>query len=337
MSFLRCELDARGDRLQTARLDELRRVARAIRPRTEVRAGRDDPRVDEARAGRREGLDRGRGRVAQLATVPVCDCRVADVVVARGELSRGALEKERRRLEGRLEHLACRTDVVGREQPVLPRERGRVAGVVEERCERPAARIRDTRDQERVVRCALRVVAARVPLRVCVPEVPVRREAAAALPVRDESLRRRGVRLGHRVADLRGQRLEVGRDQLGAGPALDLRVRVRTGMRVRQLDEHLGLPEPRPRHDRLAEGALVGAVGEPAGVEGDERERRPVSAERREDAGRRRERPVDALRDVVRRRAPRAAVDPDRWGHVTPRDAEGAVGRGEGALDGGHA
>ena len=335
--LLALEVDAGGDRLETARLGELLRVARPVLPRAEVRAGRDDPRVDEARGGRWERLDRGRGGVPQLAAVPVGHGRVADVVVARRELARGALEEERRRVEGAFQHLAGRTDVVGREQPVLPRERGRVAGVVEERRERPAVAVGGAGDHERVVRRAVRVVAARVPLRVGVPEVPVGGEAAAALPVRDEGLGRRRLRLGHRVADLGREPLEVRRDQLRAGPALEPRVRVRTGMRVRQLDEELGLPEPRPLPDRRTEPELVGAVREPADVERDERQGRPVSGERREDGGGRRERPVDALRDVVRRRAPRAAVDPDRRRHVASRDAEAAVGRAEGLLDGGHA
>ena len=84
---------------------------------------------------------------------------------------------------------------------------------------------------------------------------------------------------------------------------------------------------PRPVRSLIEarSAALVGRVLEPADVERDERELRPVTVERREDGGGRRQRPVDALGDVVRRRAPGAGVDPDRRRHVAPGDAERAV------------
>ena len=165
-------------------LAQLLGVERLVLPGAEVRARRDDPRVDEAGSRRRQALDRGGCGVPELAAVAVGDCRVADVVVARGEIARGALQEERRGVEGVLQDLARRADVVGREQPVLPGQRRRMAGVVEERRQHRAVSPVTRRDEQRVVGRLVGVVAGGEALRLVVPEVTVGRQRAAAGAVR---------------------------------------------------------------------------------------------------------------------------------------------------------
>ena len=189
-----------------------------VPPGAEVGARGDDPRIGEARGRRRERLDRGRRGVAELAAVAVGDGGVADVVVPRRELPGGALEEERRGRERGLEHLARRSDVVGREEPVRPGERGRVAGVVEERRRHGSVPARDTADEQGVVGVFSRVVAACESLCLRVPEVPVRGEPATAVAVGDECLRGRRLRLDDRVADLR-RRATRGRARSGPSRA----------------------------------------------------------------------------------------------------------------------
>ena len=184
---------------------------------------------------------------------------------------------------------------------------------------------RHARHEQRVVGRRARVVAAGEPPRVLVPVVAVRGEAAAAVAVGHVRLGSRGTRLEDRVGNVLRERVEVGLDQLDSGLVVELRVRVRGGMGVGHRDEQLLLGEARSLPDRGAEPELVGRVLEPADVERDERELRAVTVVRREDGGGRRQRAVNALGDLVGRRAPGAGVDPDRRRHVAPGDAERAV------------
>jgi hypothetical protein len=264
--------------------------------------------------------------VPELASVAVGDGRVADVVVARRELARGALQEERRGIESLLEDLACRADVVGREQLVLPRQGRWMAGVVEDRRQHGAVVAGDPRDEHRVVRWAAGVVAGGEALRLLVPEIAVGRERAAAGAIRHPRRDQRLLRLDDRRADLLGQVLDVWRDQLAARLVRELRVDVRTRVRVRHVDEERGVVEPGAAQDRGTELLLVRNVLEPAEVHGDEGQRRLLAGDRREDGGGGGEGPVDALRDLVRRRAPGAGIDPDRRRDVARRDSEPAAG-----------
>ena len=191
-------------------------LAGLVLPLTEVGPRRHDSLVDEAGSRRRQALDRGGGGIAELATVAIGDGGVADVVVSRRQISRGTLEKERRHAEGILQNLTRGADEVGRQQPVLPGEGRRVARVVEQSRPRFARVAGDPRNEHRVVRGRVRVVAAGEPLSDGIPEVAVRRQSAAALPEGDPRRLERGDRLGDSVSDLLSQVVEVGLDQLGA-------------------------------------------------------------------------------------------------------------------------
>ena len=247
--------------------------------------------------------------MAELAAVPVGHRRVADVVVAWRELARGALEEERRRSEGRLQHLARGADVVRREEPVLPRERRRVAGVVEERREHAAVGGRRPADENGVVGGAVRVVAAGEPLGLGVPEVPVRREPAAAGAVRDERLRHPVARLDDGVGDLCREVLEVRRDQLRAGLALEAGVRVRARVRVRHLDQDLRLAEAGALHHRRRSPPARPAR---TGTSRCRARRAPASARRLRAVRRRRRSPSAADALPPRRRASRRPTSGSR-------------------------
>ena len=173
----------------------------------------------------------------ELAAVAVGNGRVADVVVARGELAGGSVEEERRGAEGVLEHLAGGTDVVGREEAVVPGERRRVTGVVEDGRENGAVAARHAPDEKRVVGRSAGVVAAGEPPRVLVPVVAVGGQAAAAVPVGHVRLHPRRPRFEDRVGDVPRKPVEVRPDQLDPGSIVELRVRVRAGMGVGHRDE----------------------------------------------------------------------------------------------------
>ena len=200
-----------------------------------------------------------------------------------------------------------------------------MAGVVEQRRAHLTRLAGDPRDEQRVVGRLVGVVAAGEPLRRGVPEIPVGRQRAAAGAVRHPRRRSGLARLEDRCAELLGQVLDVGLDQLGAGLVGQLRVDVRAGMGVRHVDQQRGVVQPRALQERRAQLLLVRHVLEPAEVDCDERERRPVAAERREDGCRGGERPVDSLGGVVRGGAPAAGVDPDRRRDIPRGNAEAAV------------
>ena len=252
--------------------------------------------------------------MTELATVPVGDGDVADVVVARPEVARGTLEEECGRIERVLEHLAGGTDEVGRQQAVLPREGRRVAGVVEERRERRAGVVRHARDEDGVVRHAVGVVAARVALRVDVPEVAVRGEAAAPRAVGDDG----SVTTLDRASTTASPIATASRSRYGAmssvpGLAVESRVRVRAGVRVRHLNQELGLAEAGPlraprrgaraRRSRYWNQPMSSATSASVGASPSSGANTAAVAVK----GR-----WIALGDLVRRRAPRACVDARR-------------------------
>ena len=103
----------------------------AGQPDRERGAGLDDGVVSERVARRQHPLERRERAEPEPAPVLVGDRRIADVLVGRPELARRPLEEEARGAAGvRLDDLPHGADVVGRDQRVLPGERGRVARVV---------------------------------------------------------------------------------------------------------------------------------------------------------------------------------------------------------------
>ncbi len=173
----------------------------------------------------------------ELAAVAVGDRRVAHVVVARGQLPRGPLEEQRGGGEGAFQHLARGADVVGRQQPVLPGERRRVAGVVEQRRPHVARVARDPCDEQGVVGGDVGVVAGGEAPRVGIPEIAVRRQRAAPVTVGHPGRLECGDRLLDRCADLIREAVEVGPDQLDARLVAELGVGVRAGVGVRHADQ----------------------------------------------------------------------------------------------------
>jgi hypothetical protein len=111
-------------------------------------------------------------------------------------------------------------------------------------------------------------------------------------------------RRDHHFLDVR----EVGGEQLAPLP-LRLRLAERwCGMGMRHAGEQPLFWKPERRHHAPAKRPLVGEVGPPAQVGVEEHER--LAGRRLADReGREEERPVDALRRVVYRRAPVAAED----------------------------
>ena len=161
---LRLELLDRRHRLERQRhvdeaaVEHARGLERAGQPDRERGAGLDDAVVAERLAGRQHALERRERTEAEPAPVLVGDGRVADVLMGGAELARGALEEEARGAAGvLLDDLAHGADVVGGDQRVLPGERRRVAGVVDDRAEHaPVVGRGDPPDDERVVGTARR-------------------------------------------------------------------------------------------------------------------------------------------------------------------------------------
>ena len=156
---LRLELLDRRHRLERQRhvdeaaVEHARGLERRGQPDRERGAGLDDAVEAERLARRQHPLERRERAEAEPAPVLVGDGRVADVLMGRAELARGALEEEAGGSAGvRLDDLAHGADVVRRDQRVLPGERRRVTGVVHDRPEHPPVVVGgDPADDERVV------------------------------------------------------------------------------------------------------------------------------------------------------------------------------------------
>src|SRR5262245_18108047 len=112
----------------------------------------DDALVLEERAGTLHGRQRGEDRKTEAAAVTIGDGGVGGVLLRGGKLAAGALQEEARgaaRL--RLDDLAHRADVVGGNQLVLPGERRRMAGVVDDRRHHSTRIIAHAADEEGVI------------------------------------------------------------------------------------------------------------------------------------------------------------------------------------------
>ncbi len=196
------------------------------------------------------------------------------VYCSRGASSPAAPSRKRHgRAAGRaLDRLAQRADVVGRGERVLPRQRRRVAGVVDDRRQHGAVGAADATDQQRVVGRRVGVPAdQRLPVDGQV--AGARDVAAPGRPV-ERRWDGRGERLARRGARGRAQRVEVRGDQLAARPVARRARQQRTGVRVAERDEHARLVAAGRLDDGGADVPLVLGRAEPGAVEGDEHERR---------------------------------------------------------------
>ena len=191
---------------------------RAVVPGADGGAGDNGAGVFEA-ACRAAGAVReptGRG-VAQLAAIAIGDRRVADETVPRAELSAGARRNRHARAGDRLDDVARRADVVGTDQRVVPGERRRVAGVVDDRGHDASGGVGSPSHDQRVVGRVGRIEAADEQTVVGVPKIAIGRQRAAAAAVDDRDGLQRGRGLGDGVGELPGEALEIRRDQLTAG------------------------------------------------------------------------------------------------------------------------
>ena len=137
--------------------------------------------------------------------VPIRDLRIADVLMSRREVARCALQEDAGDAAGRrLDYLAHGADEVGRDEPVLPRQSRRVAGVVDEHGKQGPIRPRDPADDDRVVRRHGGVEADHIP--ITVRKIAIRGEPAAAYCGGQRRRHRRRDRLssGFRGGDLHG-------------------------------------------------------------------------------------------------------------------------------------
>ena len=184
-------------------------------------------------------LERRHRRMPEGAAVPVGDLRVADVLMAGAKLARRALQEDAGNAAGRrLDDLARRADEVGRDEPVLPRQRRRVAGVVDEHRRarpRPVARC----GRRRPCRPASRGVEADH-IAITVREVAVRGEPAASPSVRQRRRNRRRDRLAGGFGGRAREGVEVARCSRSSPSPSEPR---RAGVRVAEVDED---PRARP-------------------------------------------------------------------------------------------
>ena len=327
------ELVERGQRLDGQRhvhepAGERRRgLERRREPDGERRTRLDRAVVAERLTGGEHPLERGQRAVAEAAAVLIGDGRIADVLVGGAELARRSLEEDTRSAARlRLDELAHRADVVRGDERVLPRERGRVAGVVDDGAEHVPVRVRrDPPDDDRVVRARSGIEAAHeaAVLAGRIGEVTVAGEVTAARrPGQrrgNETVDRLAARLEDRVAQL----VEVRADELAARVVAPTHRRPGGRMGVGAVDEQLaGLQRERLAHGR--EHALgvgdTAQVSEQGDVERDEESRTTAGGLQRQ--RRRRERAVDAGREIVAGRSPHAGVDAVGRGGVAPSEAD---------------
>ncbi len=202
-----------------------------------------------------------------------------------------------------------------------------MAGVVEQRRAQLAVLAGDPRDEQRVVGRLVGVVAAGEPL---APRRPRSRGWSASaqrpVPYVTQAGASASLRLEDRCADLLGQVLDVGlRSARAPGLSVSWELTFAPAWVCDMLISSAASSSPVRSRIVARSSRSSGHVLEPAEVDRDERQRRPVAVERREDGGRGGERTVDPLGGVVRRGAPGAGVDPDRRRHVACGDAEPAV------------
>ena len=219
----RCRLaGAMGQRLIPS-LDVPRRFRREflcrqrlVRPCAQRRAGHHRAGVAKTCARRRQRGERRKRGVGELLTVAVCDCRITHKALDRAQLGTRALQEETRRARLALDHLAKRANVVRADERVIPRERGRVAGVVHDAREELAVGAGDARDEHGVIGGASRIEAAGPELPLRVPEVAMRREITAAVAVGDVDGRELGQRFLHQTRRAFRHAAEIAGNQIPA-------------------------------------------------------------------------------------------------------------------------
>ena len=294
-----------------------RRLVRCRLPHAERRPGLDEASVGQRRPGRRHALERGHRGVPEGTTVPVRDSRIADVLMARRELTRRPLQEDARDTPGRrLDHLAHGADEVGRDEPVLPRQRGRVAGVVDEHGKQRPVRLRDPPDDDRVVGRHIRVEADHIP--ITVQKIAIGGEPAPADCGRQRRRNRRRDRL---PSGLRGgvpHGVEVAGARFVAVAQRPRRARVR----VTQIHEHALHVAAGRVQDTLAHERFVLRALPPSDIGGYEHERRGVLGS--EGDCRQGQRAVDPGREVVCRGPPGPDLHAQGRCDPAPSDADAA-------------
>ena len=245
------------------------------------------------------------------------------------------MEEQARRAAGvLLDELAHGADVVGRDERVLPRERRRVAGVVDDRPEDAAVVVRrHAAHDERVVRRRRRVEAADDPAVVArrIGQVTVPGEVAPSGGPRQRRGRDSRERLLAGLQDRPAQLVEVGADQLPPGHVAPAHRSPRCRVGVRAVHEQLtGLEAERLPHGVEHPVRVGGAaeVAEQRDVEPDEQPGPAVLPCLQGEDGHG-QRPVDAVGNVVLCGPPHAGVDAGRRRRVAPRyaDQAGECGR----------
>ena len=292
-------------------------------PGADGAAGDDGAGVDVARAVRRQRLQGAQCRITELPAVAVRDGPVADVALARSEVARRALQEHARRMGRMFDHRAHGADVIGAESRVVPRQRRRMAGIVDDGRQDFSALAGDARNHHGVIGRAFRVEAADVLPMILIPVIALGRQCTAALTVNNGRRLDRLLRLLGELPDLRGDLVEVRPDQIAAG---EMRARARHpagAVRVRQRDLHLSRSQSRRLADGLAEVRHLDAVQD-AVVHGDDQLAACSPSPPRvglKPQQRRQQRPMHAGRLVVDGGAPHAMINADRRRDVAARDA----------------
>ena len=277
-------------------------------------------------------MERGQGGVAELPAVTVGDRGVAHVLDPGREFARCSLEEHRQSAGVPFDGLPHRPDVVGRHEVVLPGERRRMAGVVDDCGQPPSRGRRHPPRDERVVGCGVRVEAAHDPTvggPGGVGQVTVGRQSArAAGPVDRRRLERRDGLPGrpHRGVVECGQ---VCGEHVAPRPVRLGIAERRRRVRVREAEQEPLGRDAEGGDDAAAERPLLRGARPPAEVGVDEHERR-VAAANADRQGREAQRAVHAAGRVVAGRAPIAAVDAGRRRDVGTGHARQAGERGMG-------
>ena len=126
----------------------------------------------------------------------------------------GTEQEDARSIHGALDKLPHTTDIVGRDQTILPGQCGRVTGVVDQRRDDLALRVRYPSDQHRVI-SSFRGIEAhqRTPIE---HEFPIRGQRASAGRPLDAGLGSIGSGLAPGVDGRRREGVEIAIDKLAA-------------------------------------------------------------------------------------------------------------------------
>lgn len=149
--------------------------------------------------------------------MPICDGRIAGVLLSRRQFAGSALQKQSERLwELLLDNLPHGASIVRRDETVAPCQRGRMAGIVDKNSDGTAFAVRDPADQHCCVGFNVRSVSGQPALGGGVGQIAICSQTAATLRPLQRSALCGGERLLDSALALRSDVIEIRRYEMTA-------------------------------------------------------------------------------------------------------------------------